>query len=129
MRLEASRQGRSPQGDCRTRTSQFLLAGVCSPLASQCQPRVPGPGVQTGERMKGQRVRGAERFPLVAATGFRGAWVCVPDGRTPYVHLQFCRFAGCPITSSHCRHLLIAMKKSNGRGLGKSSFFVLRTKT
>jgi hypothetical protein len=33
--------------------------------------------------------------------GFRGAWVCVPDARTAYVHLQFCRFAGCPITSSH----------------------------
>jgi hypothetical protein len=64
---------------------------------------MPSSGVQTSKRMKRQRIRGGERFPFIAATGLRGAWVCVPDGRPGYLHVQFSRFAGCPIGSSHLR--------------------------
>jgi len=47
-----------------------------------------------------QIVRKGERFPSFNATNIHGANVSVPD-QNQFIHLQFRRFAGCPICNLH----------------------------
>jgi peroxiredoxin len=49
-----------------------------------------------------QIVRKGERFPSFNATNIHGANVSVPD-QNQFIHLQFRRFAGCPICNLHLR--------------------------
>src|SRR5260370_38788977 len=52
-----------------------------------------------------QIVRKGERFPSFNATNIHGANVSVPD-QNQFIHLQFRRFAGCPICNLHLRSFI-----------------------
>lgn len=52
----------------------------------------------------GTRVRAGDRLPPRELVTIRGRCICIPDARR-MVHLQFRRFAGCPVCKLHLRSI------------------------
>ena len=51
------------------------------------------------------KLAAGDTAPAVSASTIQGAPVRVPDATTRYVHLQFRRFAGCPVCNFHLHSL------------------------
>jgi peroxiredoxin len=51
------------------------------------------------------RVNVGDRFPALQLTDLRGEPVAVPDDAARLTHLQFRRFAGCPVCNLHLRSI------------------------
>jgi peroxiredoxin len=51
----------------------------------------------------GQRITTGQQFPGIFASTVPGGWTSVPSGEPGHIHLQFLRFAGCPVCHLHLR--------------------------
>ena len=57
------------------------------------------------ESARAHRVRVGDQFPTLALTPMSGDTVSIPDPAGALIHLQFRRFAGCPICNLHLRSI------------------------
>ncbi|HEU5154973.1 MAG TPA: peroxiredoxin-like family protein [Gemmatimonadales bacterium] len=51
------------------------------------------------------KLKPGDRIPPIALTTIHGEAITVPDKGSSYVHLQFLRFAGCPVCNFHLHQL------------------------
>lgn len=58
-----------------------------------------GGGLRAGQGP--DQLRAGDRVPTRTLRNIHGAEVPIPDARSPWTHLQFRRFAGCPICNLH----------------------------
>ena len=56
-------------------------------------------GMMAGRNSK--QLRAGDTFPVTSLRNIHGAGVAIPDTKARWVHLQFRRFAGCPICNLH----------------------------
>src|SRR5947209_13486597 len=54
----------------------------------------------------GEKARMGDAFPRLELTATSGQLVTIPDPAGNFVHLQFRRFAGCPICNLHLRSIV-----------------------
>jgi peroxiredoxin len=53
-----------------------------------------------------QKLKAGDATPAVKLTDIHGAAVVIPNPKTKWVHLQFRRFAGCPICNLHVQEFV-----------------------
>jgi peroxiredoxin len=63
------------------------------------------------------RVSVGDRFPDLTLTAITGETVTVPDTAGALTHLQFRRFAGCPICNLHLRSITARIDEINAAGI------------
>jgi len=69
------------------------------------------------------RLRPGDTVPSVAATTIHGKAVRVPDREARFVHLQFRRFAGCPVCNFHLRTLSVRSAEIAAQDIHEIVFF------
>lgn len=69
------------------------------------------------------RLRPGDTVPPVAVTTIHGKAVRVPDREARFVHLQFRRFAGCPVCNFHLRTLAVRSAEIAAHGIHEVVFF------
>jgi peroxiredoxin len=62
------------------------------------------------------RLSAGQRFPPFQATNIHAAEVSVPD-KIAWVHVQFRRFAGCPVCSFHLRTFVLRHRELEDAGI------------
>jgi peroxiredoxin len=67
------------------------------------------------------RVSVGDRFPEMQLTPITGETVPIPDASGAFFHLQFRRFAGCPICNLHLRSVSARIDEITAAGIVKSS--------
>jgi peroxiredoxin len=63
------------------------------------------------------RVSVGDRFPELRLTAITGETVPIPDTASPLIHLQFRRFAGCPICNLHLRSVIARIDEISAAGI------------
>ena len=63
------------------------------------------------------KVAVGQQFPYLRLTTVNGESVTVPDPAAPLTHLQFRRFAGCPICNLHLQSISTRLGQINGAGI------------
>jgi peroxiredoxin len=63
------------------------------------------------------RVSVADRFPELRLTAITGETVPIPDAAGALTHLQFRRFAGCPICNLHLRSVIARVEEISTAGI------------
>ena len=69
----------------------------------------------------GEKARMGDAFPRLERTASSGQLVTIPDPAGEFVHLQFRRFAGCPICNLHHARSSGATARSALPASGRSS--------
>jgi peroxiredoxin len=69
------------------------------------------------------RLKPGDRTPPVAATTIRGVPVAIPDPSSGFVHLQFRRFAGCPVCNFHLHTLRKRLADIKAAGIREVAVF------
>lgn len=75
-----------------------------------------GGGLLAG-RGGSNKVHAGDRFPDLRLQNIHGREVLVPDARSPWVHLQFRRFAGCPICNLHLQTFIARIDEIEEAGI------------
>lgn len=68
------------------------------------------------------RIVVGQPFPPLQAKNIHGAEVSVP-GSAPWTHLQFRRFAGCPVCNLHLQSIIARRQEINDAGIGEVVVF------
>ena len=63
------------------------------------------------------RVSTGDRFPELRLTSITGETIPIPDRAGALTHLQFRRFAGCPICNLHLRSVIARIDEINAAGV------------
>jgi peroxiredoxin len=63
------------------------------------------------------RVSVGDRFPELRLTAITGETVPIPDTASHLIHLQFRRFAGCPICNLHLRSVIARIDEIGAAGI------------
>lgn len=63
-----------------------------------------------------EQLLAGEKFPPVSARNIHGAQILIP-AETALVHLQFRRFAGCPICNLHLQSFVRRIGEISGQGI------------
>ena len=53
-----------------------------------------------------EKFKAGDIAPVLSLLNIHGAKVSIPDAKSKWVHLQFRRFAGCPICNLHLQSFL-----------------------
>ena len=69
------------------------------------------------------RLEPGDTVPVLSTTTIHGEPVAVPDPRTRYVHLQFRRFAGCPVCNFHLSTMVRRRPEIEAAGIRQVVFF------
>jgi peroxiredoxin len=69
------------------------------------------------------KLRVGDVVPAVSATTIHGKPVTIPDREVRWVHLQFRRFAGCPVCNFHLRSLSLRNPEIQAKGIHEIVFF------
>lgn len=69
------------------------------------------------------KLRPGDTAPPLSATTIHGKTVEIPDPGARYVHLQFRRFAGCPVCNFHLRSLSLRSAEIEAKGIHEVVFF------
>src|SRR6266480_1128170 len=65
----------------------------------------------------GEKARMGDVFPRLERTASSGQLVTIPDPAGDFVHLQFRRFAGCPICNLHLRSIVRRYDEIRSHGI------------
>src|SRR5438128_9426423 len=65
----------------------------------------------------GEKARMGDAFPRLERTASSGQLVTIPDPEGDFVHLQFRRFAGCPICNLHLRSIVSRYDEIRAHGV------------
>src|SRR5438128_5940140 len=65
----------------------------------------------------GEKARMGDAFPRLERTASSGQRVTIPDPAGDFVHLQFRRFAGCPICNLHLRSIVRRYDEIRSHGI------------
>ena len=63
------------------------------------------------------RISVGDRFPTLQLTAITGETVPIPDAAGHLIHLQFRRFAGCPICNLHLRSVIARIDEIDAAGI------------
>ncbi len=63
------------------------------------------------------------QFPILNLTTFTGEKITVPSSGNAFTHIQFRRFADCPICNLHLRHFTTQREKLDDAGIHEVIFF------
>jgi peroxiredoxin len=66
---------------------------------------------------KDDKAQTGDTFPTLELTAASGQPVTIPDPDGGYIHLQFRRFAGCPICNLHLRSIVARYDEIRSRGI------------
>lgn len=69
------------------------------------------------------RLNQGSRVPSLQLVNLQGQVVRIPDDTMPLVHLQFRRFAGCPICNLHVREMANRLDEIRQAGIREVTFF------
>jgi peroxiredoxin len=61
--------------------------------------------------------------PVTTFTTFKGETISLADSKTPLIHIQFRRFAGCPICDLHLRSVIKQEDELTALGISEVVFF------
>ena len=73
-----------------------------------------------GAHLAGQNARqlkAGDSFPVTRLSNIHGTDVLIPDGHARWVHLQFRRFAGCPICNLHLHSIVTRYPEIQAAGI------------
>jgi peroxiredoxin len=70
-----------------------------------------------------RRLRGGDLAPPIRGTSVQGAEVIVPDRRGDLTHVQFLRFAGCPVCNLHLQSFIKRYAELNAAGIREVVLF------
>jgi peroxiredoxin len=69
------------------------------------------------------KLKPGDTVQAISATTIHGKQVSIPDSATRYVHLQFRRFAGCPVCNFHLHTLSKRHADIDAAGVHEIAFF------
>ncbi len=69
------------------------------------------------------KLRAGMKFPAVSVASIHGKRVAIPDSAVRYVHLQFRRFAGCPVCNFHLHGLKLRFADVQAAGIREVAVF------
>jgi peroxiredoxin len=75
-----------------------------------------------------QRLKPGQQAPHVRATSISGQEVRVPDSKTEFTHIQFERFAGCPVCNLHLHDFIERNAELRAAGIREVVFFHSKSK-
>jgi len=69
------------------------------------------------ENLRTARLQKGNSFPEIRTSNIQGEVLHLPDPRVPITHLQFRRFAGCPICNLHLKEFVVRNEELVGAGV------------
>ena len=75
------------------------------------------------ENESGRKLKAGDAFPALRLTSIRHQAVPIPDPGSKYVHLQFRRYAGCPICNLHMHQFAKRAEDLKSRGIREVAVF------
>lgn len=69
------------------------------------------------------KFKAGDVVPALSLKNIHGVDVVIPDAKSKWVHLQFRRFAGCPICNLHMQSILQRFKEIEAAGIHEVVFF------
>ena len=69
------------------------------------------------------RLRAGDLAPSIRATSVRGAEIAIPDRRSGLTHVQFLRFAGCPVCNLHLQEFIKRNAELHAAGIREVVLF------
>ena len=72
-------------------------------------------GLMAGRNQK--QLHAGDTFPATSLRNIHGAAVAIPDAKAKWVHLQFRRFAGCPICNLHLQSFVARNAEITAAGI------------
>lgn len=70
-----------------------------------------------------EKFKAGDVVPALRLKNIHGADIVIPDVKSKWVHLQFRRFAGCPICNLHMQSILQRFKEIDAAGIHEVVFF------
>ncbi len=70
-----------------------------------------------------EKLKAGDTIPSVTVKNIHGVEVTIPNAKTKWIHLQFRRFAGCPICNLHMQSILQRYSELEAAGIQEIVFF------